>query len=215
MVKKAMALLVVSCMMLGSVNAMAAESAAESAAATAEAVEISWETITAQEGAEEMVAAGEFVTFDEIACQMWMPNVMLPVELTEEDKEAGYIGYYSTADQEASAAVMYVDVEGMDLESYKAYLAEDPEVSEITDVTVNGITALGYDLKEKDTTCISFATAAGYILEFSFAPASDEGYSAVIACMMASIQEEATDSAAAATEEAASGSVAAEAESAA
>ena len=43
---------------------------------------------------------------------------------------------------------------------------------------------------EKDTTCVSLATEAGYILEFSFAPMSDEGFQTVIAFMGASIQPE-------------------------
>ncbi len=61
---------------------------------------------------------GGFQTFDEIAVKIWMPAVLQAVELTDEDKEAGYIGYYATADESAAVSVMYVNVEGMTLEEY-------------------------------------------------------------------------------------------------
>ena len=216
MKKRMLAVLMTFCMVFVSASVMAAEteeSTAESAAAsTAEeadevqtgTVEFGWEDIASQEGAEEMIAAGEFVTFDEIACKMWVPAVMPAVELTEEDTEAGYIGYFSTEDESGIASVMYVNVDSMSLEEYKEYLSGEEDVTGITDVVVNGIQAVGYDLEETDTTCIAFATEAGYILEFAFAPASDEGYSSVILTMMASIQpeeaaEETADSEAAAS----------------
>ena len=45
-----------------------------------------------------------------------------------------------------------------------------------------------YDLEENDTSVVAFATEAGYILEFSFAPVSDEGFAATVLLMVASIQ---------------------------
>ena len=209
MFKKVLAVMLASCMIFGAVGVMADDSAAESVDSTAEAeggvIEFNWEDVTSQEGAEDMIAAGEFKTFDEIACQMWVPNVMAPVELTDEDIENGYIGYFSTAEEDGIASVMYVDAGGMDIETYKAELAADEEVTGLTDVVINGIQGIGYDLEDKDTTCVSFPTESGYILEFSFAPASDENFAAVVMCMIASIQPEevAEDSAAESAESAA------------
>ena len=129
---------------------------------------------------------GGFQTFDEIAVKIWMPAVLQAAELTDEDKEAGYIGYYATDD--AAVAVMYVDMEGMTLEEYAAQLKEDAEVSGIETGTVNGLPALSYDLKDKDTTCIAFTTEKGYILELSCAPMSNEGFAATAALIVSSIQ---------------------------
>ena len=165
--KKLTALLLALCLMLGT---------------TALAGEITWDAV--KEAASQI--EGEFHTFDEIAVKIWMPAVLQAAELTDEDKEAGYIGYYATDD--AAVAVMYVDMEGMTLEEYAAQLKEDAEVSGIETGTVNGLPALSYMLKEKDVACVAFTTEMGYILEVSCAPISDEGFSAVAAIILSSIQ---------------------------
>jgi hypothetical protein len=58
-------------------------------AALAEETTLNWET--AAQILEAGNVTGEFHTFDEIAVKIWLPEGMLPVELTEEDKENGYI----------------------------------------------------------------------------------------------------------------------------
>ena len=175
--------ILVSCVMLNGIVACAGET--ESGA-----TELKWEDFVALNDAadEDIISQGDFVTFDEIACQMWVPNVMKAVELTDEDVEAGYIGYFSTEDEENVAAVMYVDVDGMDLDGYIEYLAGEDDVEEVARMTINGLPAVSYDMPEKDTTCVAFETEAGYILEFSFAPMSDENYQGIIAFMGGSIQ---------------------------
>lgn len=131
---------------------------------------------------------GEFQTFDEIAVKIWMPAVLQKVELSDEDKASGYIGYFMPEDQSAAIAVQYVNVEGLSLEEYEAKLKEDSTVSDIEAGTVNGLPCLGYALTEKDTGVLAFATQQGYILEVSCAPMSDEGFAAVAGMVMASIQ---------------------------
>ena len=117
---------------------------------------------------------GGFQTFDEIAVKIWMPAVLQAVELTDEDKEAGYIGYYATADESAAVSVMYVNVEGMTLEEYEAELKADSAISDIEAGTVNGLPAVSYVIKEKDTAAVAFTTEKGYILEVSVGPMEDE-----------------------------------------
>ena len=144
------------------------------------ATEINWADLEAQSA--ETVAKGEFVTFDEISIKMWMPTVLSAVELTDEDKEGGYIGYYMTEDESAA-----ISVDGMSLEDYKAALA-DNGATEVEDVTVNGLPAVTYVLEESDTACIAFTTEAGYVLEVAGSPKSDEGFAAILSFVMASIQ---------------------------
>ena len=145
-------------------------------------VSLSWDNVAETAASVE----GDFQTFEEIAVKIWMPAVLQAAELSDEDREAGYIGYYATDD--AAVAVMYVDMEGMTLEEYAAQLQEDAEVSEIETGTVNGLPALSYDLKDKDTSCIAFTTEKGYILELSCAPMSNEGFAATAAIIVSSIQ---------------------------
>ena len=47
-----------------------------------------------------------------------------------------------------------------------------------------------YTLAESDSAHVSIATDTGYIVEFNFAPISDEGFAAIAAIMTASIQPE-------------------------
>lgn len=185
--KKFVALFLTVAMMLCAGSAFATETDGENAAEQTGVIEINWADIEAQ-GAE-MIAKGEFVNFDEIAVKMWMPNALAAVELTDDDKAQGYIGYYQPEDGSAAIAVMYVDADGMTLDEYKEKLTE-AAATEIEDVVINGMEAVSYVLEETDTACVSFVTEAGYIFEVSGSPKSDENFAALLTVVMASIQGE-------------------------
>ena len=202
--KKIIAAMLVSCMVLSPAVVMAEEST-ESTDST-EMTEVNWEEDIVTPGVfEDVIKDGRFVTFDEIAVQMWVPNVLEDVELTDEDKKDGYIGYYQSADGSYAAAVMYVDVKGEDLEAYKTDLEGMDDVSNIADMVINGLSCVSYDMTETDTSAIAFTTNDGYILEFSFAPVSDEDFMSVASLMFCSIMPEqaATSEASSAAESAA------------
>ena len=146
--------------------------------------ELTWASV--EETASQI--AGEFKTFDEISVKIWMPDVLKAVELSDDDREGGYIGYYMTEDQSAAVAVQYVNMEGMSLEEYEAQLKEDSEVSDIEAGTVNGLPALSYAIKEKDTGVVAFTTEMGYILEVACGKMSAESLAAVVPFIISSIQ---------------------------
>ena len=177
--KKIVALILTIAMMLCAGAAFATEAGG--------AIEINWADIEAQ--AAETVAQGEFVAFDEIAVKMWMPTALAAVELTDDDKAQGYIGYYQPEDGSAAIAVMYVDANDMTLAEYKDQLTQIG-ATDIEDVVINGMEAVSYTLTETDTACVSFVTEAGYIFEVSGSPASDENFAALLSIVMASIQGE-------------------------
>ncbi len=152
-----------------------------------EIIEINWDDL--QEQGAETIAQGDFVTFDEIALKMWVPNAFAAVELTDEDMAQGYIGYYLIADGSAAIAVMYVDAGGMTLEEYKDQLTQ-VGATDIEDVVINGSEAVSYTLSETDTCCVSFVTENGCIFEVSGSPVSDEGFASLLSIVMASIQAE-------------------------
>ena len=131
---------------------------------------------------------GDFQTFDEIAVKIWMPAVLKAVELTDEDREAGYIGYFMTDDQSAAVAVMYVDMNGMTLEEYEAELQNAEGVSDIEAGSINGLATLSYAIKEKDAGVLAFTTQKGYILEVTCSPISDEGFVSLAGIIYSSIQ---------------------------
>ena len=152
-------------------------------ATAALAVDLNWTDV--EEQVAELDAA--FVNIDQVGVKIWMPTILEAQELTDEDIADGYIAYFQTADESAAVGVTYTDVEGMSLEDYAAEVAKVGGTG-IENMTVNGLNCIGYDLEENDTSVVAFATEAGYILEFSFAPVSDEGFAATVLLMVASIQ---------------------------
>ena len=144
--------------------------------------ELTWASV--EEAASKI--AGEFKTFDEISVKIWIPEVLQAVELSDEDRESGYIGYFASDD--AAVAVQYVNMEGMSLEEYEAQLKEDSEVSDIEAGTVNGLPALSYAIKDKDTGVVAFTTEMGYILEVACGPVSNEGFAQMVGIILSSIQ---------------------------
>lgn len=131
---------------------------------------------------------GEFYTFEEIAVAIWMPEGLNPVELTDEDKENGFIGYFAPEDQSASVSIVYVDVNGMSLEEYGEYLTNEAGATEVEVATVNGLPCVSYKLPEQDSVSITFTTEKGYALEVTCAPLSEENAELVWGAVVASIQ---------------------------
>ena len=191
--KKLFALILAVLMVLGC--------AAVASAEEVQTLELNWEDIAKEiEASEEMKAAwsGDFVTMDEIAMKLYIPASFEQTELTDEDREAGYIAYF-TMGEDKGVGIQYVDMGGMSLEEYAQALTEEYGY-ECTNAVVNGLPALAYSFTEDDreTAVLAFSTEMGYILEIAFAPTNDEGFAAVAAVLMASVQaaEEATEEAA-------------------
>ena len=108
------------------------------------------------------------------------------VELTEKDEEKGYISYLTTDDESVAVAIVCADGEGMTLEDYMTYLANSEDISGVEYGLVNGIEAVSYDYEGNMN--VAFMTDAGYLVEFTFGPMSDEGFATVASIMAASIQ---------------------------
>jgi len=130
---------------------------------------------------------GDFYVLEEIAVKFWLPTGMNAVELTEEDRAAGYIAYFLPDDQSAQVAVVYVDADGMDIETYAQSLSEYG-ATEIEMIQLNGLPGVSYKVEENDSYNVAFATQRGYILEFVMSPASAENAEYVWGLVGASIQ---------------------------
>lgn len=156
-------------------------------AAMAEAApELNWSDI--EPALEAGGVAGQFYTFDEIAVKIWLPEGFNPVELTQEDVDAGYIGYFQPEDKSATVAIMYVNVDGMTIDDYAESLSTMEDVTEVEKGTVNGLPCVNYQMPEQDSLSIAFATEAGYMLELTCVPMSEENADLVWGAVIASIQ---------------------------
>ena len=181
--KKLFALILAALMVLGCVAVASAEQA--------QTLQLNWEEYAAEiEASEEAKAAlsGDFVTMEEIALKIYIPAAFEQAELTDEDREAGYIAYFTMA-EDKGIGIQYVDMSGMSLEEYAQVLTEEYGY-ECTNAVVNGLPALAYSFTEDDreTAVLAFSTEMGYILEIACAPTNDEGFAAVATVLMASVQ---------------------------
>lgn len=149
--------------------------------------EIRWEEIAPR--LEERNLTGRFVTFDEVALSFYLLDGFYEVNLTKENREEGYIGYYATGDQKYQIAVMYVDGLGMTREEYIGVLP-DLGAEDLTLDTINGLPVLVYRLPEDDSLVASLMTEDGHYAELTFYPQSDEGMAALTDLMLCSIMEE-------------------------
>ena len=168
--KKLFALMLALCLMLCS-------------AAVAEN-EISWDQV--EPLLTESGVNGEFVTFDQIAVKVWIPEGMTAVDV--EGLPEGYIGYFAAEDGDA-VAVMYVNVEGMDLNAYAEQVTANGG-DKIEAGTVNGLPCITYEFTSDAGLCqvCSFTTEAGYILEVAVGPLADDNAKMGAAFVLASIQ---------------------------
>ena len=148
--------------------------------------EITWDQVSPQ--LEAAGVTGDFVTFDEIAVKVFIPTGAKAAELSDEDKANGFIGYFTDESGDA-IAVQYVNVEGMDLETYAAQVAENGG-TEIEAGTVNGLPCITYEFTADAGLCrvCSFTTQAGYILEVAVGPLADDNAKLGAGIVLASIQ---------------------------
>ena len=127
-----------------------------------------------------------FVTLDEVEAMIWIPDFLLPVQLTEEDISSGAIASYMPEDESELVYFSYFDAEGITLEAFQRSLTSNGVHAEIQ--TINGIPALVYYDGNSDTFVTTFATAEGYFLQILCFPFSDELSSVLFAMMLSSIQ---------------------------
>ena len=173
--KKIFALLLALCLLCGC--AAVAETATENA--------VSWEQVAPV--LEGTGLTGEFVTFDQIAVKIWIPEGMEAV--AAEELPEGYIGYFAAAEGDA-VSVAYVDVDGMDLSTYAEQVAASGG-TEIETGTVNGLPCVTYEYPADEGSvnlCCAFTTEAGYILEVAAGPVADENAKLGASFILASIQ---------------------------
>ena len=155
------------------------------AAAAQEPVVAQWSDF--EEDLETTGYEGEFFEMDELYLKMWIPAELKKVELTEQDREEGYLDYFESKDGKKAMGIMYVNWDGMELSEYAEVLSGRGAVG-IGNAVINGLDALVYEIESEDTGVVSFATESGYILEMSYRPLSDEEFSDKILYTTFSIQ---------------------------
>jgi len=143
--------------------------------------ELSWEQVAP--AVEAAGITGEFYTFEEIAVAVFVPTGMVPANLPDEN----YIGYFVSEDGSSALAILYVNANGMDLETYAAKLPE-AGATEIEMGTLNGLPCVTYEMPNNKTLNVAFVTEQGYVLEAVCGPVENDDAKTGAGLILASIQ---------------------------
>ena len=132
---------------------------------------------------------GSFYIFDEIAAKVWIPDCMTSADLTQEDKDFGYIGYFATDDFSWQIGVTYMQL-NMTQDEYLQFLQSFEDADSIRQLVINHIPFILYALPDSDVMALATVTSSGYVMEFSFYPAGDEEFLEYLDIIGMSIQPE-------------------------
>ena len=149
--------------------------------------ELNWSDLESEINASGMEA--RFVTFDEVAVKIWMPNVYQSVEIPEEQREEGIIGMftYDLEEVESGVMVMLFPTNFQNVVDYAEFVL-DQGGTNLDFAFINGLPAVSYSMPGKDVMYLAMVTSQQQVLEFSFWPISDENTLALYQVMLFSIQ---------------------------
>ncbi len=130
---------------------------------------------------------GDFVVIKKVGMKVWVPAALQQAELTKSDTDAGHLARFSAGEGKQEMSVILYDMEGATLEEYKDQQSVFGAVN-MTDILVNGVKGIYYEIPDNDCLCASFPVSKGHIVEVTCKPMSDEGWKQVWVNMIASIQ---------------------------
>ena len=139
---------------------------------------------------DDVMPAGEFHTFEEAGLKAWIPSYMDEVELTEEDRTQGFLAYFSQSDNSHMISAVYVETDLKTQEEYVQALETIKGVSDISAITVNGLPAVFYNLKENETSTVTIIEGNGKVFELTVYPATGDENLAAALYVFSSIQAE-------------------------
>ena len=121
---------------------------------------------------------GQFYSLTYFGLDMWVPDELEFQELTDEDIDNGMIAYATDADENWIFAVTNLVFEDKikSLDEWQVILKEQEGIEESVICYVNDLIVLEYLMPEKDCFVCDLRVSDGSILEFVWAPFSDEAY---------------------------------------
>lgn len=148
--------------------------------------EVRWEMVESE--IEEEGLEGDFVTFEEVGYEMWIPAELHEEELPEGQMEKDtFIGFYMNDNLDHYVSVQFLPTE-LTLEDFKDFLETLDDVADMADFLVNDNPFVLYFMEEADIMVLTTHTGEG-LLEVTFYPDSDGDFSSMAEIMGASIRK--------------------------
>ena len=114
--------------------------------------------------------SGDYVVFDQLGLQIWLPEGLNAAEVSEEDAASGRLAAYVADDQSAEN------------------VTNDANSTEVEVLDCNGLTVVTCRNNQADCFTGALVDTNSNIIMFSMGPASSEGADAVFYYVMASLQ---------------------------
>lgn len=137
---------------------------------------------------------GTWLTFDDDGFMVYLPSDWIDADVTDEMAASGTYYAATSADGAYAMTVSYAETEATTNDEIAAQLTE-AGYENVTQLNLNGIDVVGYDITEQDVSGMTFADGAGGMYIFSFMPSSDEAFAAIgqtIVSSLSPIEPEAT-----------------------
>ncbi len=122
---------------------------------------------------------GDWLTFDDDGFMVYLPSDWIDVDVTDEMMASGTYYAATSADGAYAMTVSYSDESGVTSNDDLAAQLTAAGYDGVTQVVINGISVVGYDITAQDVTGMAFLDSNGAMYVFSFTPASDEAYAAI------------------------------------
>lgn len=135
---------------------------------------------------------GTWITFDDDGFMLYLPSDRIDVEITDEMLESGVYYAVTSADGTYAMTINYAETDVTTNDEIAAQLTE-AGYENVTQMIVNGIGIVGYDITEQDVSGIALADGVGGMYVFSFTPASDEAFAAMGQTIISSLSPIATN----------------------
>ena len=147
---------------------------------------VDWEMVEGE--LEELGIEGEFVLFEEVGFEMFLPDFLKPAELPANQPAAQtFIGFFLNETGEWYASVQYLETT-IGFDKYREFLESLAGAEDISDFLVNGTPFVFYEIPEAATMSLATYTDGG-ILEFTFCPVDGEEFGMTAELMGASIRK--------------------------
>ena len=153
---------------------------------TDETPEYYWENL--EPYLEALGLEGTFYSLTYFGLDMWLPDDMEFQELTDEDIDQGMIAFATDADESKQMMIVNLvyDQQIESLYEWQNLLKEQEGIDSVI-CYINDLIVLEYVLPEKDCFVCDLRVTDGSILEFVWAPFSDEAYAVKAGFMSNSI----------------------------
>jgi len=150
------------------------------------AVELNWADV----GTEDVQKLGEFQQIeipDLPTIYFWIPSGMSSVDVSFMEGNFKPTALYSTEDQKYSVVIFVSEISS--LEEYVTLMETEGGGTTFTNLTVNGVDCIGYEVPDSDLESLIYPVTENVIISFNFTPLNgDEEWDATKGVIIASIQ---------------------------